>query len=972
MLKNTLSELELLHLRLQDALSRAAANGSGVAVLVSHLDRLEDVHEALGRRAGEELLGKVKERLCATVEGKHTVWSLGGGQFALLIPGASIASAGHVARRIVGALDHPFDVRGAAVQLGGSVGIALYPDHGEDADTLVRHADIAASEARQSPVGHAIYVPADRTFPERLALAADLRQAIQQGQLVLHYQPQVDMRSGALVMVEALVRWHHPHRGLLPPGEFIPLAEQTRLIGLLSRFVMRAALEQCRDWELEGLDIPVAVNLSVHDLEDPELPAQVADLLATCGVSPDRLCVEITESALLTAPERARQILGGLRALGVRTSIDDFGTGYSSLAYLKDLPLDELKIDRSFVKDMANDAGARAIVRAVIDLAHELGLRALAEGVEDRETREVLASLGCDIAQGYYFSPPITADHLMDWATRGPDRGLDEGTRAVVEDQSRKRSRKRQERLSAEEEFLARKRAEEALRVSEARYRTVVDNIKDVIFLVDDKSCWAYLNPAWEDVTGFSCGETLGRACLELVHPEDREIPLNAFLGVAARTAESCRFELRFLTRSGEYRSVDAFATTVLDSAGRMVGAYGTLSDITDRKQAEDRRRTLEQSGKLRALGQLASGVAHDLNQSLGLIAGYGNIAMRALDQQKPDLGPVREALPVITQAAVDGGQTVRRLLTFARGRSDGEPERLDVASILREVAGLTAPRWRDAAQADGRAIELRVDAHSGLFICGHSAALREALTNLVFNAVDAMPANGSIVMAAQQDGQRVVVTVSDSGIGMSAEIQARIFEPFFSTKGERGTGLGLAQVFGIVGQHDAEIAVDSTPGRGTVFRLTFAAASPAALPVDTGTHIAEPAPRPNLRILAVDDEPAVGTMIRRMLRPDGHSVVAVTAGEEALRCLETEVFDVVISDVGMGRGMNGWELANEVHRRQPDLPVVLATGWGATIDPSEARMKGIHAILAKPYPPADLQSILARLPRPETSREVA
>jgi len=183
---------------------------------------------------------------------------------------------------------------------------------------------------------------------------------------------------------------------------------------------------------------------------------------------------------------------------------------------------------------------------------------------------------------------------------------------------------------------------------------------------------------------------------------------------------------------------------------------------------------------------------------------------------------------------------------------------------------------------------------------------------------------------------------------------------------------LRLAQVFGIVEQHDAEIAVDSTPGRGTVFRLTFATALPAALPVETQTYIAEPGARPNLRILAVDDEPAMGNMIRRILRPDGHTVVAVTAGEEALRFLETEPFDVVISDVGMGRGMNGWELATEVHRRQPELPVVLATGWGATIDPSEARTKGIHAVLAKPYPPADLLTILARLPRPDPYQEVA
>jgi PAS domain S-box-containing protein/diguanylate cyclase (GGDEF)-like protein len=957
----------------EDLISRAHARGSGCALLVSHLDRLQDVHEALGRRAGAELLRSVEERWSASLEGRCPVWSLGGGDFAFLILDANAESASDVARRLLHELEYPFCVRGATVQVGGNVGVAVYPDHGTDGETLLRHADIAATEARQTPVGYAIYLPnEDRTCPERLALAADLRQAIAQGQLVLHYQPQVEVRSGALTTVEALVRWDHPLRGLLSPDEFIPLAEQTRLIAPLSSFVLRAAVEQCREWQLQGLDIGVAVNLSVHDLHHPELPDQVADLLASFGVSPDRLCLEITESALLANPKQAREILGRLRALGVRTAIDDFGTGYSSLAYLKDLPLDELKIDRSFVKDMADDAGARAIVRAVIDLAHDLHLRAIAEGIEDRATREVLASLGCDVAQGYYFSPPLTADDLMEWATRGTDRNLAGAAGTRVEARRRERSRTRQARLSAEEEFLARKRAEEALRVSEARYRAVVDNIKDVIFQVDEQGHWAFLNNAWEDLTGFSCEQSLGRPYLEFVHPEDRDRPREAFLQVAAGATDTCRLEVRYLTRTNEVKWIQVFASPVFNSQRRIIGAYGTLSDITDRKQAEGQRRALEQTEKLRALGQMASGVAHDLNQSLGLIAGYGHIAMRALDEHQPDLCALREVLPVITQAAMDGGQTVQRLLTFTRGRADGEAERLDVSSILHEVAGLTAPRWRDAAQAEGRPIELRVDALPGLFICGRSAALREALTNVVFNAVDAMPAGGAIALAARRDGRQITVTVTDSGVGMSAEIQSRIFEPFFSTKGERGTGLGLAQVFGIVQQHGAEIAVDSAPGRGTTFRLTFASASPAALRLDPRTLLPPPGAPRRLRILAVDDEPAMGSMIRRMLRPDGHTVVTATTGEEALQRLAVERFDVVISDVGMGPGINGWELAAEVRQRQPDLPVVLATGWGATIDPAEACAKGVHAVLAKPYEPADLQNILVRLTDLEMGRQAA
>jgi signal transduction histidine kinase len=243
----------------------------------------------------------------------------------------------------------------------------------------------------------------------------------------------------------------------------------------------------------------------------------------------------------------------------------------------------------------------------------------------------------------------------------------------------------------------------------------------------------------------------------------------------------------------------------------------GTLSDITDRKQAEDRRRALVQAEKLRALGQMASGVAHDLNQSLALIAGYGHIALRALDEKQPDLEAVREALPVITRAAIDGGKTVRHLLTFTRGQP-GESERLDVGLLLRDVAGLTAPQWRDAAQAEGRPIGLIVDAEPELFICGRSASLRQALTNLIFNAVDALPQGGTISQSARSCGDRIVVDVSDSGVGMPPETQARIFEPFFSTKGERGTGLGLAQVFGIVEQHGAEVTVESATAAAQSF----------------------------------------------------------------------------------------------------------------------------------------------------------
>jgi PAS domain S-box-containing protein len=383
--------------------------------------------------------------------------------------------------------------------------------------------------------------------------------------------------------------------------------------------------------------------------------------------------------------------------------------------------------------------------------------------------------------------------------------------------------------------------------------------------------------------------------------------------------------------------------------------------DVTAQRLEDARLRTSEQ--RLHLLGQLAAGVAHDLNQSLALISGYGELALQALTHCAPDVASLDEYVSIMRQAATDSGETVRRLLTFARGNEAGQAQVVDVAGLLREVAALTAPRWRNLPEAEGRPIRLELDidgSDDAMTVMGWPASLREALTNLIFNAVDALPRGGTIRLAGRHRVDGIEIEVADDGIGMTTEVRERIFEPFFTTKGERGTGLGLAQVLGIVGRHGGHVDVESTVGRGTTCRLvlpsTFLEENGAR-----GTMAGDAQPGRRLRILVVEDLPPLACLLARMIERRGHLVVTVESAEAALERLANFHFDVVISDLGLGMGLNGWELAEQVQARWPGLPFGLATGWAATIDPADALGRGILAILAKPFKSGDLLRFLER-----------
>lgn len=406
---------------LQQAILHARRHQKPLALLLLDLDRFREINDTFGHHWGDALLRQVGARLHGALRKSDPIARLGGDEFAVLLPNTGdMNGAIRAATRLRNVLERTFVVEGHTLNVEASIGIALCPEHGDDADTLLRRADIAMYAAKRAHDGFAFYQPErDEHTPDRLLLAGELRQAIESDQLVLYYQPKASFVTGGVSHVEALVRWRHPRRGLVAPDQFIPLAEQTGLIRPLFLWVLNEALRQCTLWKQEGIELHVAVNLSMRNLQDPRLPDMLQNLLSRWNIDPTWIELEITESTLAADPEQAMKILTHFSALGMRIAIDDFGTGYSSLAYLKRLPVNEIKIDKSFVLGMAQDENDATIVRSTIDLGHNLGLKVVAEGIEDQATWDLLAAWGCDLAQGYFLSRPLPPQDFVAWLRAG-------------------------------------------------------------------------------------------------------------------------------------------------------------------------------------------------------------------------------------------------------------------------------------------------------------------------------------------------------------------------------------------------------------------------------------------------------------------------------------------------------------------------------------------------------------------------
>jgi diguanylate cyclase (GGDEF)-like protein len=402
---------------LANAITAAKRSGDSVGMAIMDVNRFKEINDTLGHAFGDQLLIEIGHRLSQTLRASNTVARLGGDEFAVQFSTPAVSDPPRVAPRISSVFDTPFVLGDVSIEVNASIGIALYPAHAGDADSLMKRADIAMYDAKKNQSLFAVYEPGrDEHSLRRLTLMLELRKAVARDELELWFQPKIDVPTARVVHAEALVRWRHAELGMMRPDEFIPLAEQAGNIGLITKWVLRRAIAQCAEWNRTGLDLCVAVNLSALDLFDSELPTFISGLLAEAQVPASHLVLEITESAIMKDAAFALKILRDLKNRGVILAIDDFGTGYSSLAHLKRLPVDELKIDKSFVQNLTEQASDDlVIVRSTIELGHNMGLVVIAEGVETRESWQILKRLGCDMAQGYFMSPPLPPAEFRTW-----------------------------------------------------------------------------------------------------------------------------------------------------------------------------------------------------------------------------------------------------------------------------------------------------------------------------------------------------------------------------------------------------------------------------------------------------------------------------------------------------------------------------------------------------------------------------
>ena len=491
------------------------------------------------------------------------------------------------------------------------------------------------------------------------------------------------------------------------------------------------------------------------------------------------------------------------------------------------------------------------------------------------------------------------------------------------------------------------RKVEAVARERQSLLQNIMESAREAIYAMDCEGRYKWCNQAMLDMTGYDLDDLIGHNFLERTHEDDREMRQGRF--AKALHGEPQGFESRYIARDGKVRFA-AINTAPIIVDGETTGVLGIAHDITEQKEERDR---AARADKLRALGQLASGVAHDFNNSLAAILGRAQLILRRVNDEE-----LMRSLGIIVTAAEDAAATVRRIQTFARKSVTTELDLLDAGSLLRDAIEITRTRWQNEALAAGIEIDVALNAEPDCFTLGNASELREVFVNLIVNAVDAMPKGGSLKLGCKPDGNRIKLSFADSGTGIKEEIRERIFEPFYTTKGVHGTGLGLAVSYGIIERHQGMISVESQLGKGTTFKIDL----PLAERHQESTAVAErTAVMKPLSILVIDDEEFVRETLGEILGALTHHVQTVDSGRAALEKVAAEQFDVVFTDLAMPE-MDGWETARAIRQAKPNLPVVLVTGYGATVEPPSGEQNLVDAIIGKPFAFDQVAGVLSKV----------
>ena len=894
----------MLYSCLSKELMQASEKKQEIAVLFIDLDRFKVINDTLGHHTGDLLLKEVKKWLEVSVDDVDMIFRQGGDEFIVVLTDTDRQQAAEAARRMMKALAAPIHINGHEIFTSASIGISLFPEDGKTVETLLKHADHAMYQAKRAgKKTYAFYSSNERkTGIDSLKIETELHKAIERDQLFLHYQPKVNLKTGRIVGMEALLRWHHPEWGIMSPRTFIPVAEETGLIIPIGEWALRAACKQNKAWQQKGFSTVMSVNLSARQFNQTNLAETVAEILDQTGLEPHYLGLEITESMTMDITCIV-SALRQLKKLGVRISIDDFGIGFSSLNYLKQFPIDTLKIDQSFVKELYNNPSDDTIVKAIISMAHNLNLNVVAEGIETKDQLVFLQQHFCDEGQGYFFSEPLPADELEEiiqevqqkvqkygiprevneqmWAEellRMAKKDLQDTVRlqqgmtmkfkkingrfihtlcdgellyrfglipsevvgkelydflpykhADKKIECYQRAWEGEEFVTYEDElngihYLAslrpvrrggevveviascvditdRKRAEEALRESEYKYRLITENISDIVMLLDQQGTILYASPSLGAMLGSPSECYKGKSLFELMRTEGRPFAIKKFKQ-AVKDKSLYEGESYFLHSNGSLILCEGVATPVMGRDGEVEHFILVGRDITEKRKAEE---LLLKSEKLSVVGELAAGVAHEIRNPLTAIRGFIQLFQQGIT--KP------EFFHVVFNEFDRVEDIIKEFLSLAKPQEIRLRE-TDIQAVLKDVEILI----ESESHLQNVQIAQEFEPDIPLIMCDGNQ-IKQVFINLIKNSIEALPNGGFVKIEGEKEGDHVVIRVRDNGMGISEERLQRLGEPFFSNK-EKGTGLGLMLCFRIIRQHHGTIHFKSKENEGTTVEI--------------------------------------------------------------------------------------------------------------------------------------------------------